>query len=94
MFSTQGHWFEPIENVVEAARRARQGLTAGGDVANVGYTYHPTVEGLLDCAPSLDDWLDEVDAGLAFVRRAGSEGSGQWLDCYRWLGEVLRGASS
>ena len=32
VFSTQGHWFEPIENVVEAARRARQGLTAGGDV--------------------------------------------------------------
>ena len=94
VFSTQGHWFEPIENVVEAARRARQGLTAGGDVANVGYTYHPTVEGLLDCAPSLDDWLAEVEAGLEFVRRAGSEGSGQWLDCYRRLGEELRDASS
>ena len=90
VFSVQGHWFEPVENIVEAARRAREGLSAGGDVANVGYTYHPTVEGLLDCAPSVDDWVTEVEAGLAFVRRVGSEGSGQWLDCYRWLGAVLR----
>ena len=47
-------WFEPIENGVEALRRARQGLIAGGDLANAGYTYHAAVPDLLDCAPSLD----------------------------------------
>ncbi|MGZ8563976.1 MAG: ATP-binding protein, partial [Candidatus Limnocylindria bacterium] len=91
VFSLQSCWFEPIESCVEAARRARKGLIAGGDVANAGYTYHPTVEGLLDCAPSLDEFLAEVESGLAFVRRAGSEATGQWLDSYRWLAGVLRG---
>ena len=35
-------WFEPIESSVQAAQRAREGLIAGGDLANAGYTYHPT----------------------------------------------------
>jgi hypothetical protein len=94
VFSLQSCWFEPIESCVETARRARNGLIAGGDVANAGYTYHPTVEGLLDCAPSLDDFLAEVEAGLVFVRRAGSEGTGQWLESYLWLADVLRGGGS
>ena len=94
LFALQSCWFEPVEKSVAAGRQARRGLLAGGDVANAGYTYHPTVEGLLDCAPSLDDYLAEVEAGLAFVHRTGSERSGPWLDTYRWLGRVLRGESS
>ena len=65
VFSLQSCWFEPIESCVEAARRARKGLLAGGDLANTGYTYHATVEGLLDCAPSLDEFVAEVEAGLS-----------------------------
>ena len=53
-----------------------------------------TVPHLLDCAPSLDSFVAEVEAGLAFVRRTGSEQTGQWLDSYRWLAGVLRGESS
>jgi predicted ATPase/signal transduction histidine kinase len=92
MFSTLCFWFEPIENSVHECQRAREGLIAGGDLANAGYsTYHPTVEGLLECAPSLDLWVAEVEAGLAFVRRTGNEEASQWLDSYRWLAGVLRG---
>ena len=76
------------------AQRAREGLIAGGDLANAGYTYHATVYCLLDCAPSLDGYVAEVEAGLAFVRRTGNEQIGQWLDSYRWLAGVLRGESS
>ena len=47
-------WAEPIENSVHAAQRAREGLVAGGDLANAGYTYYASVPGMLDCAPSLD----------------------------------------
>jgi signal transduction histidine kinase len=94
VFSLQSCWFEPIESCVEAARRARKGLLAGGDVANTGYTFHPTVEGLLDCASSLNEFVAEVESGLAFVRRAGSEGTGLWLDSYRWLADVLRSDGS
>ena len=76
------------------AQRAREGLIAGGDLANAGYTYYATVSGLLDCAPSLDRYVAEAEAGLAFVRRTGNEQTGQLLDCYRWLAGVLRGESS
>jgi predicted ATPase/signal transduction histidine kinase len=92
LFALAAWWFEPIENGVQAAQRAREGLIAGGDLANAGYTYHQTV-GVLDCAPTLDVYVAEVEAGLAFVRRTGSEQTGQWLDSYRRLAGVLRGES-
>jgi signal transduction histidine kinase len=89
-----GCWVEPIENGVQDARRARAGLIAGGDLANAGYTYYPAVTGLLDAAPSLDAYVAEVEAGLDFVRRTGSEQTGQLIDGYRWLAGVLRGEST
>jgi signal transduction histidine kinase len=89
-----GCWVEPVENGVHDARRAREGLIIGGDLANAGYTYYPAVTGLLDSGPSLDACVAEVEAGLDFVRRTGSEQTGQLLDGYRWLADVLRGESA
>jgi signal transduction histidine kinase len=93
LFAFQSCWFEPIENGVQAARRAREGLIAGGDLANAGYTYLPAVLHLLDCAPTLDDCAAEVEAGLAYARRTGNEQTAQWLDSYRWLASALRDGS-
>ena len=87
-------WFEPIEHAVRAAQEARQGLIAGGDLAWAGYAYQPSVAGLLECAPTLDGYVAEVNAGLGFVRRTGNQQTGQWLDSYRWLADVLRGEGS
>jgi predicted ATPase/signal transduction histidine kinase len=94
LFAVLACWFEPIENGVQAAQRAREGLVAGGDLAYAGYTYYPAGYYLLDCAPSLDVFLAEVEAGLAFARRTGNEEVSQHLDCCRWLAGVLRGESS
>ena len=88
--SLLGCWFEPIENCADAARRGREGLIAGGELANAGYAYQPIAFYLLDCAPSLDALVTEVEAGLAFAHRTGNEQAGQWLDCFRWLICVLR----
>jgi predicted ATPase/signal transduction histidine kinase len=87
-------WFEPIENGLEPARQAREGLLAGGDLAYAAYSYYPTVYYVLDSAPSLDSVVAEVEAALAFVRRTGNEQSAQVLDVYRWLADVLRGEGS
>ncbi|MEV6926144.1 AAA family ATPase [Dactylosporangium sp. NPDC051485] len=87
-------WFEPVENAVRAGRRAREGLIAAGDLARAGYTYYTVAVGMLDCTPTLDSFVAEVETGLAFVRRTGSERVGQWLDTYRWLAGVLRGESA
>ena len=90
LFALQSCWFEPIEIGVQAAQRAREGLIAGGDLANAGYTYHLASAGLLDCASTLDGCVAEVESGLAFVRRTGGEHSSQWLDTYQSLAAVLR----
>jgi hypothetical protein len=53
-----------------------------------------TVYCLLDCAPTLDGFAAEVEAGLAFARRTGNGQVGQWLGSYQWLAGVLRGEGS
>ncbi len=45
LFASLACWCEPVENGVQAARRAREGLIAGGDLAFAGYTYYRTVYG-------------------------------------------------
>ena len=94
VFALLACWFGPLESGVHAGQRAREGLIAGGDMANGAYSYHPTVYYLLDCAPSLDACVAEVESGLAFVRRTGNEEAGQWLDSCRRLAGVLRGESA
>ncbi len=94
MFSTFSCWAEPIENSVHAGQRAREELVVGGDLTNAGYAYYASVSGLLDCAPTLDRYLAEAEAALAFVRRTGSEQEGQVLGTYRWLAGVLLGEST
>jgi signal transduction histidine kinase len=83
-------WFEPVENSIQESLRAREGLLAGGDVANAGYTYHQTVVGLLDCGPTLDTCMAQVNAAQAFARRTGTGQTSQWLESYQWLADVLR----
>jgi signal transduction histidine kinase len=94
LFALLSWCFEPIENGAPAARRAREGLIAGGYLTYAGYTYHPSVRALLDCAPTLSSVVAEVEAGLAFVHRIGSEQIGDALDGYRWLVGVLRGETT
>ncbi|WP_432978910.1 AAA family ATPase [Dactylosporangium sp. CA-233914] len=87
-------WFEPVENLVPTVQLAREGLLAGGDLANAGYTYSSTGMSLLECAPSLDAYVAELETGLALLHRTGDEQVRQWLDSFRWLAGVLRGESS
>ena len=65
VFALLACWFEPIERALQEAQRAREGLSALGDLAYAGSTYYPSVPYLLDCAPTLDVYVAEVEAGLA-----------------------------
>ena len=87
-------WAEPIENSTDIGRRAREGLVAGGDLANAGYTYYASVSSMLDCAPTLDRYLSEAETALTFVCRTGSQQSYQVLDTFRWLAGVLLAEST
>jgi len=91
LYAALACWSGPLEDGVAAARRAREGLLAGGDLAYAIRTYFPTVYYQLDSAPSLGACAAEAEAGLAFARRTGNEEASGWLDCCRWLTGVLRG---
>ena len=90
-FAALSFWAEPIENSVHQGQRAREGLIAGGDLTNAGYSNYVSVSSLLDCAP-LERYLTETEAALAFSRRTGK--TGRVLDSYRWLADVLRDEST
>ena len=95
LFALLSCWFEPIENGVRAARRAREGLIAGGDLANAGYTYY--ADRVLTCWTARRRWTASSPrwrrgwpscAVPATSRPAsGSTATGGWLG-------VLRGDSS
>ena len=87
-------WAESIENIIDICEQAREGLIAGGDLANAGNSYFSSVPGMLDCTPALDRYLAEAEAALAFVRRIGNERLEPVLGTYRWLAGVLRGDSA
>jgi predicted ATPase/signal transduction histidine kinase len=94
IFAVLGCWGEPLEDGVQAGRQAREGLIAGGDPASAGYSYYASVPATLDCAPSLNSYLSEVEAAQAFVRRTGNEQSDEVLGTYRWLAGVLLGENT
>ncbi|MDT5235993.1 MAG: hypothetical protein QOF47_1980, partial [Mycobacterium sp.] len=91
LFSVLCSWFEPVEHCVQAGQLARDGLITGGDLTYAGYAWQSIVAGLFDCAPSLDTFVAEVDAGLAFARRIGAESTIECFESYRWLAGVLSG---
>ncbi|HEY6758149.1 MAG TPA: AAA family ATPase, partial [Baekduia sp.] len=90
MAATNTGWFAPIEQGVDAAHRARDGLIAGGELAYGGYTYLLSVPYSVDCAPSLASFVAELDDGFTFLRRTANEQTVRWLDSYEWLVGVLR----
>ena len=66
------HWFEPLEEAIRQAQRARVGLLQGGDVQSACFTYRATIPALLDSAPTLDSYAAEIDAGMALATRTGN----------------------
>ncbi|WP_345516164.1 diguanylate cyclase [Phytohabitans houttuyneae] len=87
-----GHWFAPLEECVAQARRAWEGLLQGGDVQNACWTANVLVYAMLDCAPTLDAYIPDVEAALGIARRTGNEHSAALTQPYAWLLSTLRGA--
>ncbi|MCK9904991.1 diguanylate cyclase [Frankia sp. Cpl3] len=89
-----GHWFEPLEDNVSAARRALEGLVQGGDLQNACFAHHVLVQNLFDCGTSLDNLCTEVDEALAFATRTGNGQLEEIFQAYRRLARVLGGEAA
>ena len=86
-----GHWFEPLEDVIQHARQAHEGLVRAGDLLFACFTYHASTPSMLDCASTLDGYAVEVEAGLAFAARTGNEQTSATSLPFRQLLRALRG---
>jgi signal transduction histidine kinase len=94
VFSNLRTWFEPIENSIPATVGPGEGLLSDGDLVYTSFMYQRAVTGLLECAPTVDAWLTQANAGLNFARRTDTEQFNQWLHSYRWLADVLSRAGA
>jgi diguanylate cyclase (GGDEF)-like protein len=86
-----GHWFEPLESVLDEARLARDGLLNGGDSQGAVFTYHSSLPIHLDTAATLDEYLCTVDSGLALADRTGNDQTRAAALPYRQLAMALSG---
>jgi signal transduction histidine kinase len=84
-------WFEPLEIVVGYAKKAFQGLVQSGDRQNASFTAYALVPSLLECTPTLEEYLAEVDTTLALAEQAGNTQTKDALIGYRQLARALLG---
>jgi diguanylate cyclase (GGDEF)-like protein len=89
-----GHWFEPLEDDISEAQRAHEGLLHGGDLQFACFTYHTSTPSLFDCAPTLEVYAAEVDAGITFAARTGNEQTNASSLAFRQLVRTLRGETN
>jgi diguanylate cyclase (GGDEF)-like protein len=86
-----GHWFEPIEENIALAHRAREELLQAGDLQKSSHTYFVTLPQLFDSAASLDEFAAELDSGLALAERTGNDEAAIAFRAYQRLAGSLRG---
>ena len=85
------HWFEPLENGITEAQRAREGLLQGGELQFACFSYSSSIPALLECAPTLESFAEEVEAGLALAARTGNDHATGGYRPYQQLLRALRG---
>ncbi|MEV4281029.1 sensor histidine kinase [Actinoplanes xinjiangensis] len=85
------HWFEPLEDIVEAGQQTRDDLLAAGDVQVAGLISARLASVVLETADSLDTVAEEIAAGLATAERTGNRIAGFNLTTYRDLVRAVRG---
>jgi len=88
-----GHWFEPLEDDIQQARQAYEGLVRAGDLLFASFTFHASTPSMLDCASSLDSYATEVEAGISFAARTGNEQANSVSLPFRQLVRALRDES-
>ncbi|MEU8662327.1 diguanylate cyclase, partial [Actinoplanes philippinensis] len=87
-------WMEPLENSVEQARQAFEGLVRGGDLQMASATGFTVLAGQLDCGQSVDSYLGEIESAAAFDARTGNHYSGRVTVAHRQLARALLGRTT
>jgi len=89
-----GHWFDVLEDNVSQSRRVLEACIRGGELSEACWTHYVLAYNLLDCAPSLDSFVAEIDEAQAMAARTGNSYAGETLRTCRELAHVLRGQAA
>jgi diguanylate cyclase (GGDEF)-like protein len=87
-------WMEPLENSVHQARLAHEGLVRGGDLQMAGATHFTVLSGQLDCAGTVESYVADIEAAVAFATRSGNLFSGRAVTVHRQLARALLGLTN
>ncbi|NTW28823.1 MAG: sensor domain-containing diguanylate cyclase [Coriobacteriia bacterium] len=86
------HWAEPLQNSIEQAALAHEGMVRAGDPHNNAcYSYMPAMAAYLDCGPTVDDFVSEAEAAIDFARRMGMDWVIESMTIGRQTGRALQG---
>ncbi|MFM2004367.1 MAG: hypothetical protein RLZZ09_22, partial [Pseudomonadota bacterium] len=85
------HWFQALNDGLEYAHIAFDGLLRGGELEMACFTYFSTLAAKLDISPHLSDLETEVAVALSFARKNGNQHSEQSFLAFQQLAMALRG---
>ncbi|WP_433794295.1 sensor histidine kinase [Actinoplanes sp. CA-252034] len=85
------HWFEPLEDIVEAGQQTRDDLLAAGDVQVAGLLSARLASVVLETADALDTVDEEITTGLGTAERTGNRIAAFSLNTFRDLVRAARG---
>ncbi|WP_242424718.1 AAA family ATPase, partial [Frankia sp. EI5c] len=91
---TCGHWFDPLEENLTAARRAAEELLNAGDLQSACWAHRCVLVNLLDCAPSLDLLAAEADTATELAARTGNQHVEESARTFRRLVSALCGEAA
>ena len=85
------HWFQALNDSLEYAHIAFEGLLRGGELEMACFTYFSTLAAKLDIGTRLADLETEVTVALSFARKNGNQHSEQSFLAFQQLAKALRG---
>jgi diguanylate cyclase (GGDEF)-like protein len=88
------HWLQPLDECLREIRRGREGLVRGGELMHAGLSFYGSVGAALECSPTLDDVLVEIEACADFTAKSGDRQVGEFAVAYRQAVRALRGETS
>jgi len=88
------HWFRPLEENMEYARVAFNGMTRAGDLEYAAVTFVTNLTAILETAAELSRMHPEIASALTFVRKTGNRHAEQSYLPYRQVVRALEGATA
>ena len=83
------HWFQPLDDDLEYARAAFEGLMRGGELEFACFTHYTTLAALADTGAALAELQAEISIALGFARKYGNRHAEEAFLAFRQFARTL-----